>query len=160
MPAAGPAVSRRTLLITAATGAVLAACGGRRTAATSPDPDLTALLQAVSDERALLAGYDGLLGAAGTDPALERTRADHAQHLDALLGQLPASPAPTGTPSAAPVPAGRAGVRAAEAASVASLRAAAIDVRDGATAAVLASVAASHAALADTARAGSHRRHR
>jgi hypothetical protein len=149
MPAAGPAFSRRTLLLTAAAGTVLVACGGRRTASPSAGTaDTAALQQAVDEERRLLAGYDGLLSRAGPDPTLEQARADHARHHEALLASLQTSAPVPSSPTVFPHPPTADDLGAAERASVVTLQSAAVAARDGTNAAVLASVAASHAARA------------
>jgi hypothetical protein len=150
MPDAGPAVSRRTLLLGAVVGAAAVACRGESRVGNGPQtttaPDQATVEAAVTAERRLLAGYDAALAAGGGGAALRQARAVHAAHLSALLDRRSPSAAPSASPTGVvDGPTGR-DLLATERASVADLQAAASAVVDGATAGVLASVAASHAA--------------
>lgn len=126
----------RRALLGGAVALAATACRSRGHEPLARDPDAEALVAARDSERALLAAYDTAIATGGADaPTLARVRADHAAHLAALhVRSSAATPAPAG-----------ADLRAAERASAATLRAAAVAAVQGQTAAVLASIAASHA---------------
>jgi hypothetical protein len=92
-------LSRRALLGLAA-AVPLAACTADEGPPPPPDPDDLLRAAAVERERALLAMYDGL---AVLPPAFAAVRAEHAEHLAALLGEQP-SPAPSAAPAAPVAP--------------------------------------------------------
>lgn len=142
-------LSRRALLGLAA-AVPLAACTSEPEPAPPPDPDDLLREAAVARERALLREYDAVLL---TLPALAARltplRAEHAEHLVALLGG-PEPSAPASAPAAPAVPppataaAALTGLVSAEREAAAGHRQAAVDASRE-LAAVLASLAASEA---------------
>ena len=120
-----------------------ASCTSREKPAT-PDPDDPLRAAAVARERTLLAMYDA--AAAGSGPAdaavLQAVRAEHAEHLAALLGQPSPSPSTAAAPS--PTVATRPQLVAAER-SAAQAHAAAAVTASPELAGLLASLAASEA---------------
>lgn len=134
---------RRRLLQATAALPLLAACRSEKQPA-APDPDAALRRAAVERERTLLALYDA--AAAGSGPAdaavLQAVRAEHAEHLAALLGR-PTAP-PTAAPSASATPATRPQLVAAER-SAAQAHATAAVTASADLAGLLASLAASEA---------------
>lgn len=132
-------LSRRALLGLAA-ALPLAACTSDDGPPPAPDPDDLLRDAAVARERALLAMYDGQTA---LSPALAGVRAEHAEHLAALLGA-----ATTAEPSAAPsAPVAVAALVAAEREAAAAHGSAALEASRE-LAGVLASLAASEASHA------------
>lgn len=136
---------RRRLLQAVAALPLLAACRPAKRPAT-PDPDAALRTAAVERERMLLALYDA--AAAGSGPAdaavLQAVRAEHAEHLAALLGRATPSPSPSPAPSPVATPATRPQLVAAER-SAAQAHAAAAVTAGAELAGLLASLAASEA---------------
>ncbi|MFI1838718.1 hypothetical protein [Streptomyces olivaceoviridis] len=144
---------RRTLLVSAAGGALLTGCSaGPESGDDGPSATQRARARAARDSRGLLARYDAVLAAhPGLADRLRPLRAQVAAHAAAFTDGTAPTASATATASAAPVPAGEkdavAGLAAAERA-LADRRAKDLLEAPGELARLLASVAAAGAAHA------------
>lgn len=144
---------RRTLLVSAAGGALLTGCSaGPESGDDGPSATQRARARAARDSRGLLARYDAVLAAhPGLADRLRPLRAQVAAHAAAFADGTAPTASTTATASATPVPAGEkdavAGLAAAERA-LADRRAKDLLEAPGELARLLASVAAAGAAHA------------
>ncbi|ALO96490.1 Lipoprotein [Streptomyces hygroscopicus subsp. limoneus] len=144
---------RRTLLVSAAGGALLTGCSaGPESGDDGPSATQRARARAARDSRGLLARYDAVLAAhPGLADRLRPLRAQVAAHAAAFTDGTAPTASATATASAVPVPAGEkdavAGLAAAERA-LADRRAKDLLEAPGELARLLASVAAAGAAHA------------